>query len=52
MVEETKTAGKHHHHHYHHKAKSLLNSPSIKLFVCFLGIFVAYLLFGIVQESM
>ncbi|CAF1467778.1 unnamed protein product, partial [Adineta steineri] len=26
-------------------------SSSVKLFACFLGIFVAYLLFGIVQES-
>ncbi|CAF4717986.1 unnamed protein product [Rotaria sp. Silwood1] len=41
----------HHHHHVHHKVKSLLNSPTVKLLVCFLGIFVAYLLFGIVQES-
>jgi len=49
MVEDTKTSEKHHHHH---KVKSLLDSPLMKLFVCFLGIFVAYLLFGIIQESM
>ncbi|CAF1217663.1 unnamed protein product [Adineta steineri] len=28
-----------------------MSSSSVKLFACFLGIFVAYLLFGIVQES-
>lgn len=31
--------------------RQLVNSPSVKLFVCFLGIFVAYLFFGIAQES-
>ena len=42
------------HHHHHHSAvkRSFLESTPFKLFICFLGIFVAYLLFGIAQESM
>ncbi|UJR09108.1 hypothetical protein I4U23_013355 [Adineta vaga] len=51
MGDETKTNEKHHHHHRQHKTQSFLMSPTVKLFVCFLGIFGAYLLFGIVQES-
>ncbi len=35
-----------------HKIKMFFNKQSTKLFVCFLGIFVSYLSFGIVQESM
>jgi hypothetical protein len=33
-------------------AIKFLNKQSTKLFVCFFGIFVSYLIFGIVQESM
>ncbi|CAF0892424.1 unnamed protein product [Rotaria sordida] len=33
------------------KMKTILNAQSTKIFVCFLGIFVSYLVFGIVQES-
>jgi len=35
-----------------HKIKNFLNKQSTKLFAGFLGIFVSYLIFGIVQESM
>lgn len=41
----------HHHHHHHQRVKSFFDRPSVRLIACFLGIFVAYLLFGIVQES-
>ena len=35
-----------------YKLNRLLNRRSTKLFICFLGIFISYLTFGIVQESM
>ncbi|CAF4145036.1 unnamed protein product, partial [Rotaria magnacalcarata] len=34
-----------------YKFLRLFNLQSTKLFTCFLGIFVSYLIFGIVQES-
>ncbi|CAF0909293.1 unnamed protein product [Adineta ricciae] len=55
MVDETTTTGehhhRHHHHHHHHKAASFFASSTVRLILCFLGIFVAYLGFGIAQES-
>ncbi|CAF0977217.1 unnamed protein product [Rotaria magnacalcarata] len=51
-MQETESHHHHsHHHHHHHKIKSILSSHSMKLGFSFLGIFVAYLLFGITQES-
>jgi hypothetical protein len=37
---------------HHHKWKQFFNKQSTKLCLCFLGIFIAYLAFGIIQESM
>jgi len=41
----------HQHQHQHNPTPSWFHSSTFRLFSCFLGIFVAYLFFGIAQES-
>ncbi|CAF4848343.1 unnamed protein product, partial [Rotaria sp. Silwood1] len=58
MISQTVHDNVHQRKHFVHslitdtdKIKRVLNAQSTKLFICFLGIFVSYLVFGIVQES-
>ena len=59
LVSNSELENAHQHEHFRdglivnsYKFRRLFNSHSAKLFASFLGIFVSYLIFGIVQESM